>query len=484
MIDRIQYLAESPEGAEPFTIEDTIRFSQLNATEYTGAEESYLLTALSLIVAEHAFEPRFFNRTSLDAGWFGGSRYETALRVTNDFGVRQKLPYGGEVTARFLANLTQNLDGYSSDAGVNDAAFVLEATLPLLKGAGISARENLVQARRNMVYAAREFERFRRDFYVAIVTDYLDLVLRLQLIKNAERGVELNRQVEARETAMVQAGRRDAFEADQARTRTLFALNDLAQQQEAFRLALDRFKVRIGMDTQENILIVSTELQLPTPDITQNQAVLYALDFRLDLQTARDRVQDTRRQVDIAENSLLPDLDLRANVRTDGSEENLGTWPSYSKTNSTFTGGLFFNAPLDRVDEAVALRTAQVVLAQSERELMQTLDEAALEVRRAIREIDRSQFSLLLSTRNVEIAENLLEKIDVAPDRASARDRIDGVADLRDAEDSRDDAKRNLQVAILQYLRAAGLLRVTPEGNLKPLPNMPVGEVIGKTMQQ
>ena len=69
------------------------------------------------------------------------------------------------------------------------------------------------------MYAAREFERFRRDFYVAIVSDYLDLVLRLRLIINAERGVELNRQVEARETAMVQAGRQDAFQADQARTR-------------------------------------------------------------------------------------------------------------------------------------------------------------------------------------------------------------------------------------------------------------------------
>lgn len=484
VIDRIRDLAQAPVDAEPFTIDDSIRFAQANATEYSGAEESYLLTALSLIIAEHAFEPRFFNTTSLDAGWRGSDRYETALKVSNDFGVRQKLPYGGEVTARFLANLTQNLDGAASDAGVNDAAFVLEGTLPLLRGAGLSARESLIQARRNLVYAAREFERFRRDFYVAIVSDYLDLVLRLRLIINAERGVELNRQVEARETAMVQAGRQDAFQADQARTRTLFALDDLAQQQEAFRLALDRFKVRIGMDTQRDILIVDTELQLPVPDVSQNQAVLYALDFRLDLQTARDVVEDKRRQIDIAENGLLPDLDLRANVQARGPTENLGTWPTFSKNNSTFTGGLFFSAPLDRVDEAVALRTAQVVLAQGERALMKTLDEAALEVRRAIRDIDRAQFSLLLSARNVEIAENLLEKIDVAPDRASARDRIDGVADLRDAEDSRDDAKRNLQVAILQYLRSAGLLRVTPEGDLQPLPNMPVGEVIGKTMQE
>ena len=484
VISRIQELAKAPADAEAFTIEDTIRFAQVNAVEYTGAEESYLLTSLSLIVAERAFEPRLFNTTSLDAGWRGSDRYETALKITNDFGVRQKLPYGGEVTARFLANITQSLDNASVDSGVNDAAFILEGTLPLLKGAGLSARESLIQARRNMVYSAREFERFRRDFYVAIVSDYLDLVLRLQLITNAQRGVELNRQVEIRETAMVQAGRRDAFQADQACTRTLFALDDLARQQEAFRLALDRFKVRIGMNTQRNILIVDTELQLPIPDVSQNQAVLYALDYRLDLQTARDRVEDNRRQIDIAENGMLPDLDLRANLRTNGSGDGPFNQPSFSTNTSTFTGGLFFNAPLDRVDEAVAVRRSQVIFAQSERVLMKTLDEAALQVRQAIRDIDRAQFSLLLSERNVEIAENLLEKIDVAPDRASARDRIDGVADLRDAEDSRDDAKRNLQVSILQYLRSAGLLRVTPGGDLQPLPNMPVGEVIGSPMQE
>ena len=49
VIDRIRDLARAPVDAEPFTIDDTIRFAQANATEYSGAEESYLLTALSLI---------------------------------------------------------------------------------------------------------------------------------------------------------------------------------------------------------------------------------------------------------------------------------------------------------------------------------------------------------------------------------------------------------------------------------------------------
>jgi hypothetical protein len=33
---------------------------------------------------------------------------------------------------------------------------------------------------------------------------------------------------------------------------------------------------------------------------------------------------------------------------------------------------------------------------------------------------------------------------------------------------------------VLKYLNAAGILRLTPEGRIQPLPNMPVGEVIGK----
>ena len=107
-----------------------------------------------------------------------------------------------------------------------------------------------------------------------------------------------------------------------------------------------------------------------------------------------------------------------------------------------------------------------------------SLDDAAVEVRRDRRDIDLAQFSLLLQERNVDIARNRLASIDAAPDRATARDQTDAVSGLRDAEDSRDRAKRNPQVAILGYLRSAGLLRLDPEGRLQPLADMPVGEVV------
>ena len=84
IIARIRRLGETPEDAEPMTIEDAISFARVHATEYTGAEETYLLTALSLIVQEHFFEPGFFNETTIDAGDGISSRYETALRVQEE----------------------------------------------------------------------------------------------------------------------------------------------------------------------------------------------------------------------------------------------------------------------------------------------------------------------------------------------------------------------------------------------------------------
>ncbi len=477
IIERIRQLAQAPADAEPLTLDAAIEFAGTHAVEYTGAEQTYLLAALSVVTAQRLFEPRFFNDTSFTAGQGLDPRYDAAMRAVNDFGVRKRLPYGGEVTARFIAEMTRSLDGATSGQGVESATFVLDGRIPLLQGAGAVAREPLVQAQRDLVYASRSFESFRRDFLVSVITDYLDLVLQLNAIANAERGVELNRQVEERESALVAAGRQEPFQADLARQATLFALDDLAAQQESYRLSLDRFKVRIGMDAERPIVIVPTELQLPVPDASQDEAVRYALDFRLDLQTARDQLEDSRRRIDLAENGLLPALDLVGNIRT--NDPQLADGVNFDFSEALYTAGVNLSLPLDRVDESVALRAAQVRYAQAERQYQRTLDDAAVGVRRALREIDRARFSLLLQDRNVEIARNRLASIDAAPDRATARDRTEAVSGLRNAQDSRARASRNLQVAILNYLNAAGILRVAPEGRLQPLPGMTVGEVVG-----
>jgi hypothetical protein len=70
--------------------------------------EDLYLTALDVTLQRSLFEPRPFARTGLH--YTGGGRdvdYNAALTATNAVGVRQQLPYGGEVVAQATVDFVQ-----------------------------------------------------------------------------------------------------------------------------------------------------------------------------------------------------------------------------------------------------------------------------------------------------------------------------------------------------------------------------------------
>ena len=89
-----------------------------------------------------------------------------------------------------------------------------------------------------------------------------------------------------------------------------------------------------------------------------------------------------------------------------------------------------------------------------------------MEVRSALRNIEVFQFTLDLQERNVEIAQLGLDSINAAPDRVSVLDQTRAISDLQGAKDARDSAKRDLELAIIDYLLQAGQLRISPVGTL------------------
>jgi outer membrane protein TolC len=339
-----------------------------------------------------------------------------------------------------------------------------------------------VQARRNLIYSARNFEQFRRDFYYDLAADYLQLVVQLQGIANGVRQVERSAAVEARTKALVESGRTEPFQADLATQNTLFALDRLSSQREAYRLTLDRFKARIGMPVEESVRIEPTQFKLPVPKVDMAQSLEMAFRYRLDLQTSYDLVDDFARKVDVARNRTLGDLNLLLanNLPTDPTRDRggLGFDPGYD----SFTARLTYSMPLDRVTEDLQLRQAQILLEQARREADQSRDDAAVEVRQAARGIERSLFSRAVQEKNVQASMNRQAAIDAAPDRATARDRTEALDALRRAQDSLDNAKKDLQLAILRYLNTTGQLRVAPDGQLIPLPGMEFAEETGEQL--
>jgi hypothetical protein len=482
IVKRMQSMTFVSEGAEILTLESSIKYATLNSLDYISAEENYLIAGLALLIESHRWEPRFFNNFVVESeiGDFVGldGRFQNALTVVNDFGVSQKLPYGGQVSASLLVGTTNLLDQFllGENTFASTADLVLAGDIPLLRGSGLSAREPLIQSRRNLIYSARNFEEFRRKFYLDLVTGYLDLVVQQQSIDNARRSVAQFKQVESRSSALVASGRLEPFQADLAKQDTLFEIDRLSGLQESYQLAVDRFKLLIGMNTDQPVVIERDMIALVPPEATPNAAVKIALQFRLDVQTARDQTEDLRRQVDIAKNGLLADLNLNASMILPFNDTGNSIGIDMSPNDVSFAVGATFSAPLDRVIEKYQLRQAQIRLEQGIRSYRNTRDQVAVEVRSRVRQIERSQFSVLLQERNVEIAENRRASIEAAPDRASTRDRTDAVNALRRAEDQRDRAARDLQVAILEFLAASGRLRVEPDGTLLPLPGMGLEE--------
>lgn len=472
-LSRIDSENAASSGTLKLELNTALAYAFKHAREYKTAEEEYILASLRLLIERHLWGPRFFNDISaIASGTADDNAYESSLQIVNEFRVTQRLPYGGDISARLLARATEDLRLRVAGEHVQNADFILSANVPLLRGAGLAATDSRIQAERNLIYAARTFERFRRMFVVDMSRDFLNLVVQQQNITNAERQLVRLLDFEQRAIALVESGRDTPFQRALASQDVLFAQDSLRSSREVYRFTVDRFKVRLGMPIDMNIEIVLSSLNIPTPDVDINEAVRVALNYRLDIQTRRDQVEDTFRDVDIAKNNLLPDLDLTASFTVPTDENRAREGLRFDTERNRFSAGITFGLPLDREIERLQLRQSQINLQRSEREYDRFRDNLIVEVRDVVREIGRSLFSLKIQEENIRIAELRMSSIDAAPDRATARDRSEAANQLTRAQDDRDRAKRDLEVAIAEYLLSTGTLRVANDGLLKPLSGM------------
>lgn len=463
----MRYTAE-PGTYQRFDLNQTLEYAVGHSREYLTAKEELLLASLRLLVARHLFDVLFFNdiSASFDADAEDGD-YDSAVRLINEFRMTRRLRSGGDVSARALVQATEQLRSQVASNDTQSASVVLSANLPLLRGAGRVAEESLISAERELVYATRTFERFRRQFLFDIATDYFDLVQTIRQIENAERVLERRQALFDDTQKLVDAGRRAPFELGEAEQRVLTGQNSLASQRDRYVLQLERFRVRLGMPPDQPFFIDETAaFNLPIPELDMTESVRRGLSYRLDLQTTRDRLDDAYRGLSNARNDLLPDLDLSASMTaiTDPDDDRPGLGLELDETD--FTTSVTFGLPLDREDERIALRQAQISLERAVRNLEEREDEVAIDIRSAIRGLELAIFSLDLQIRNIGSIRQRIDGLERRRD-VSNRSKIDAYDDLAAALDAREQARRDLRVAVLRYLLSTGQFRVDTNGRFE-----------------
>jgi len=476
---RLKALQDEDAATTPDAIEvdlpAALRQSHLTAREYLSAEEDYILSGIRLLIERHRWDPRLFATSAVNvAGGFDDGTSSSALSIVNELSVRKQLPFGGEVAARWIWQASEDLRSSATGRYVQSSRIVLDGSVPLLRGAGYSAQESLIQSERNLVYASRDFEAFRRDLFVGIARDYFALLQQLDGIESQEQQLASFEALEARQRAWYEAGKLPEIDVNLAANNTLNARAGLANRRETYVLALDRFKVRLGLPVRQSVVIKPFELAIPEPDISMTEATEFALAYRLDLQNRRDQLDDSKRQVSIARNNLLPDLNLAAGVSlpTDGDAREGGA--VYELDDVQYNAGLTFGLPLDREIERLQLRTSIISLRTAERNFDRFRDELILDVRASVREIERARFNLVLAEQRVEITRRRQEEQEIRADEVETQARVDTANDLLTAEQARDQARTDLRNSVLDYLVATGQLRVNRDGSLDPVPGMDV----------
>ena len=476
---RLERYQESEGDPQPgqtstqLTLAEAMRIGQRSASEYLAAEEAYILAAIQLMTARHQWSPRLFNDTSI--GLSGGGTDGTfahALTIINNLRVNKRLPFGGSVEAAWITQATEQLRTVASDGYVQSSRLVLSGNVPLLRGAGEAAREDLIQAERNLVYQARTFEQFRRDFLIAIAQDFFDLLQARAEIANQEEAIENLRNIEREKQALLEAGRIAEFERNDAANQVLSGVASLASQRESYILRVERFKIRLGLSSRDPVALVDSALDIPEPEVALDRAVEFALNYRLDLQNERDRVDDARRGLANARNNSLADLDVTANVGipTD-PRQNVGRL-NFSPGDLSYQAGMTLGLPLDREIERLGVRAATIALQARERDYAQSRDEASVAVRQAVRNVDLARFQLTLAERAVEINLRRVRETELKRDEVTTRTRVDAATELQQSQNNRDRAKTNLRNAVLRYLRESGQLRVARDGTFMSIPGM------------
>ncbi len=296
------------------SLANAVELSLIHSREYQTQLENLYLAALNLTFERYRFDVRPIGLLG-EPGTelFYQHQPEDLSGLTlgpTHLGISKLLPTG----AQFVAELTNStlwvFSGPNPTGSVSTIGYSL--VQPLLRGAGREiALEDLTQAERSVVYAVRDFARFRKQFFVNTITGgqvaglqrflrgfeflaadgdapsvgFFPLLLRLQQLRNQETIVRtLEFLIEES-----QAGQADPLDVARLESSLAYYRSRLIGDTRMFQDRMDQYKVQLGLPPGMEVSLDDSLLepfQFVDPALVGAENRLRAFGRRLrDLQT-------------------------------------------------------------------------------------------------------------------------------------------------------------------------------------------------------
>lgn len=448
-------------AADTYDLARALATAVAHNREFLARRESLYRSGLSLSQTRFDFGPQF--AAAIDYLWPQAEGGIESHRTGASWSVGQILPTGGRIALNAGLDAEWPFGPGSGDPSYGTSAAVT-LTQPLLRGAGYGvAWEPLTQAERELTYAVRDFELYRQGFTIGITQQFFELASQRKTLANEDRNYESAVFDRKKAEALQQVGRNSEQEVFRARRREIEAKDQLINARAAYDRAVDAFKIQLGLPTTVRIELDADDPPYEPVRWTVDSAIAAARNNRLDLISARQRLEDSERSLRLVENSLLPDLDLTASYGLAGAGDDLGHAAPDQWSASV---GLAFTVPLQQKAERNAWRSAQISLAQARRSLQLQEDQLDLDIRDALRRLKSLEERIVLQQDQIEQERRAVTVTEIRYEAGQVDNR-----DLLEARQALVDAQNALIrlyvehfVGRLNLLRDMGLFFVDDRG--------------------
>lgn len=457
-------------------LDECLEIAFRNSRGFQTEKEGLFSTALAV-----ASDRRSWSWPLL-AGQITGEADETRVRKganTTESGeaqgaatLTQRLITGGVLVLG--ATLDFATDFLGSDGITAGSLIDANFTQPLLRGAwrGL-AYEDQYRLERDFLFAVFEYERFTQTFAAGIIDEYYSVLQQRDQLANEAANIERLKDTLALTRVQAEGGQVSRIQQDQAEQNLISAQVRYETNRQNYHDALDDFKLALGLPVEAQI-----ELDYPGAlealvkagpkliGVKEPEAVGIAMSVRPDVLGERAELRDAERDVDIAADNFLPQLDVEFDLSA----------PSVAPKNlhevrfdrRTLVNSVTLQYDIDQTDNRNTYRNAVIAMERARRDFAEFEDGVRVEVRQAYRTLLRSRRNYELQVRNVEIAKRRrkLASLQQKEGQASARDVLEAEEDLRAAQNGLTTAVIDYTTTRLTFLASLGMISVNEKGKV------------------
>lgn len=278
----LSYLPVDENGQSVLSLERAYELALLHSPDFQQQRETLYLSALDVSLQRFGFDSQLFagfNQFISTSGRLRDGTGRSSTNLTNGLGVNggginlNRLGITGATFTAGLANaLMWNLAGNNTQTA--SGLFDFSIIQPLLRGAGRERiMESLTQSERTLLANIRQYERFRRGFYLQIATGrnsgagpnrqgnfpglaagaslnaggYFGLLQQQQQIRNLEFNLRLLEGVLEQFRTFQEEDRIDSLQVRQFQSTVFQQQQNLLNAKVSYQTALDNFKLLLGL---------------------------------------------------------------------------------------------------------------------------------------------------------------------------------------------------------------------------------------------